>query len=136
MSQTTDTRFENNNIPKEIMNQYPYGQFPIKYTKSGQEKIRIQSEHRYENTTEPQMTNSQNSDIDSILPLIQILTQKEKKPNDMMKIMSKLLFKDNPQMEKIFSLFSNNIKKQNIDNTENFPNTHKYDIEKLKRVDK
>lgn len=133
---TQDNNF--NNIPKEIINQYPYGDFPIKYTKSGQEKIRIQSEHRYENYIEnatPIESQNNSTNIDTILPLIQILTKKQKNPNDMMEIMSKILFKDNPQMEKIFTLFNNNIKKQNIDNTSTFPDTNKYDIDKLKRVD-
>ena len=133
---TQDNNF--NNIPKEIINQYPYGDFPIKYTKSGQEKIRIQSEHRYENYIEnatPIESQNNSTNIDTILPLIQILTKKQKSPNDMMEIMSKILFKDNPKMEKIFTLFNNNIKKQNIDNTSTFPDTNKYDIDKLKRVD-
>ena len=29
-------------VPKEILDQYPYGQFPLRYTKSGQEILRKQ----------------------------------------------------------------------------------------------
>ena len=42
---------EKQEIPKEILDQYPYGEFPTRYTKSGQEIIRKQSESRYLNET-------------------------------------------------------------------------------------
>ena len=32
-------------IPKEILDQYPYGKFPEQYTKSGQEHLRKNSEN-------------------------------------------------------------------------------------------
>lgn len=129
---------QNTNIPKEILNQYPYGEFPIRYTRSGQEKIRIQSEHRYENTQQqqPPPNDNKNLDIDMLLPIVQMMTNKNKKSGDLLNTMSHILFKNNPNIEKILSLFSKNAKKQTIENTDTFPNTNKIEISKLKRVDK
>ena len=45
-------------IPKEVMEQYPYGEFPLQYTKLGQETIRKQSENRFLNIEQ----NNQNSE--------------------------------------------------------------------------
>ena len=43
----TTKKEEKTTIPKELADQYPYGQFPIRYTKIGQEEIRKQSENRF-----------------------------------------------------------------------------------------
>lgn len=133
-----------NNIPKEVLDQYPYGDFPIRYTKSGQETIRINSQNRFSyneestNTTSQQEHNS-SMDLSSLLPLIQVLSNKKHSQKDMFQIFSKLLFKDNPELQKLLSLFSNNndnkdIVSQEINNTTNFPNTNKVCIANLKRV--
>jgi hypothetical protein len=86
-------------IPKELADQYPYGQFPIRYTKIGQEEIRKQSENRFSYSEEKkeQPSQSNNLDMKSLLPIIQLMSSGKKNPNDMMKILSKLLFKDNPE---------------------------------------
>lgn len=75
----------NTQIPKEILDQYPYGQFPIKYTKSGQETIRKQSENRYsysdtESTTEKQSNSFDISSLSTFLPIIQALSGGKKIP--------------------------------------------------------
>lgn len=128
------------NIPKEIQDQYPYGQFPIKYTKSGQETIRKQSENRFsyieDESTKEDKANSSNdiSQLGLILPLIQALSGQKKQPKDLMQIFGKILFKDNPELQKLFSLMPK-IKTQSETIDENFPNTNKVNISSLKRID-
>lgn len=130
---------ENNNIPKEILDQYPYGQFPIRYTKSGQEIIRKQSESRFkyenENTQLIEKSNNDNKlDFNILLPIIQMLSSGKKNSKDMMQLFSKILFKDNPDFQKLFSLFSP-LKGQNIEKQkEQFPNTNKVEISSLKKI--
>ena len=122
-------------IPKEVADQYPYGQFPIRYTKLGQEEIRKQSENRFSYSEEKkeQPTQSNNLDLKSLLPIIQLMSTGKKNPNDMMKILSKLLFKDNPTYEKLFSTFTK-MKSQDIKKEDDFPNTNKIKISSLRRV--
>ena len=139
--QNNDTTPQQSPIPKEVLDQYPYGEFPSRYTKIGQENIRAQSEKRYsyenlspETETKPNKK-SEDLDISSLLPLIQLMSNKKRSPNTQ-QLLLKLLFKDNKEMEQIFNLFSSH--KQNpheIDNTENFPNTNKVNISSLKRID-
>ena len=50
-----------NTIPKEVLDQYPYGEFPIRYTKLGQETIRKQSENRFSYNNDEQSKNSNKS---------------------------------------------------------------------------
>jgi uncharacterized protein YdiU (UPF0061 family) len=125
-------------IPKEIEKQYPYGQFPIKYTKSGQENIRKQSESRYSNTehNKYEETTKDNLGLETILPFIQLMTTGKKNNKDMMGILSKLLFKDKPELQKLFNLLPNTKQKnQEIKSNEQFPDTNKIKISSLKRVD-
>ena len=130
-------------IPKEIIDQYPYGQFPLRYTKTGQEIIRKQSESRYSYEQQnnydesPQENKSDNNlNLSMLLPFIQMLSGGKKNSKDMMQVFSKLLFKDNPDMQKLFSMLPN-IKGLDVKTTNNetFPNTNKVEISSLKRID-
>ena len=122
-------------VPKELKDQYPYGEFPIRYTRVGQEKIRISSEKRfsYEEPPTPTKDNNTSLNLELLLPLIQSMTNK-KSPQNMMSVLSKFLFKDNPEMEKLFKLLpmKNNVE---IKNTTNFPDTNTVKISSLKRID-
>ena len=129
-----------NQIPKEIVDQYPYGQFPLRYTKSGQEIIRKQSESRYSYNPQPnQIEESTNQsdklNLSMLLPIIQMLSGGKKNSKDIMQIFSKLIFKDNPDMQKLFSMLPNlkgaEVKKQE----DSFPNTNKVEISSLKKID-
>lgn len=125
---------QSNQISKELKEQYPYGEFPIKYTKTGQETIRKQSENRFSyETNSDEKSNQSNINLESLLPLIQTLSSGKKDNNSMMNIMSKILFKDNPQIANLFKLFppKNNI---NIKNSDTFPDTNKVQINSLKRI--
>ena len=120
-------------ISQELKNQYPYGEFPIKYTRHGQEEIRKHSENRFL-VPEPTRENK-NTDLNimSLLPLLQLLGGK-KNSKDMMQILSGILFKDNPEMQKLFKLIpspNKEIKKSSSD----FPDTNKVNISSLQRVD-
>ena len=144
LSQNKQTKNEatTHNIPKEILDQYPYGDFPIRYTKSGQETIRINSQNRFSytpETTQIEQKENPTMDINSLLPLLQILTNKNHSQQDMFKVLSKVLFKDHPEIESLLKLYSTNnskdISTQEINNTKDFPNTNKVSIASLKRVD-
>lgn len=129
-------------IPKEIKDQYPYGDFPIRYTKSGQETIRKQSENRYSYTPEfseeekKEDNKSSDMNLSMLLPLIQMMSGGKKQPKDMMQMFAKIFFKDNPDMQKIFNLIPNltNIKGQEIKSEQEFPDTNKVQISNLKRI--
>ena len=129
-----------NQIPKEIVDQYPYGQFPLRYTKSGQEIIRKQSESRYSYNSQPNQAEEPSNQSDKLnlsmlLPIIQMLSGGKKNSKDIMQIFSKLIFKDNPDMQKLFSMLPNlkgaEVKKQE----DSFPNTNKVEISSLKKID-
>lgn len=141
MFQNLSSNNSNNNpIPKEVIEQYPYGEFPLRYTKSGQEIIRKQSESRfkYDNPVATQNVSpdnkSENLNLSMLLPLIQMMSGGKKNPKDMMQIFSKLLFKDNPDMQKLFSMLPN-IKGQEITPQNEFPDTNKVSISSLKKID-
>lgn len=124
-------------IPKEIKDQYPYGEFPIKYTKSGQETIRKQSENRFSYSEESKIETNKKSDLDSLgllLPLIQAFSGDKKQPKDLMQIFGKLLFKDNPELLKLFSALPKT-KSKEIVSVKDFPDTNKVNISSLKRID-
>ena len=127
-------------VPKEILDQYPYGQFPLRYTKSGQEILRKQSENRFSYEQEKKTVSTQGEKQDSglnmqmLIPIIQMLSGGKKNQKDMMQIFSKLLFKDNPDMQKLFSILPN-IKGQEINNSEDFPDTNKVKISTLKKIE-
>ena len=117
-------------IPEEIINQYPYGQFPIKYTKEGQEKIRKQCEDRFNKDIEENINQNQTSDINSILPLISLLTNK-KQPKDIFELLSCLITKDKPELKNLFKL----LQKPNPKEPErSFPDTNKVSINSFKRI--
>ncbi len=127
----------NSNIPKEILDQYPYGQFPQRYTRSGQEAIRKQSESRFSYTQEIQPQKPpQNlgTSLNSILPFIQFLSGGKKSQKDIMQLFSKIIFKDNPDMQKLFSLIPS-IKGQDYTPQSDFPNTNKIEISSLKKIE-
>lgn len=141
MFQNLSSNNSNNNpIPKEVIEQYPYGEFPLRYTKSGQEIIRKQSESRfkYDNPVAtqnvPSDSKNENLNLSMLLPLIQMMSGSKKNPKDMMQIFSKLLFKDNPDMQKLFSMLPN-IKGQEITPQNEFPDTNKVSISSLKKID-
>ena len=127
-------------IPKEILDQYPYGQFPLRYTKSGQEILRKQSENRFsfEQEKTPVSTQGEKQEnglnMQMLIPIIQMLSGGKKNQKDMMQIFSKLLFKDNPDMQKLFSILPN-IKGQEINSSEDFPDTNKVKISTLKKIE-
>lgn len=133
-----ENKSETPKIPKEVMDQYPYGEFPIKYTKSGQEVIRKQSENRFsyneEYKPEKQEDNKSNDmNLSLLLPIIQMMSGGKKQPKDLMQIFSKLLFKDNPELQKLFNLLPKT-KSQEISQSKEFPDTNKVSISSLKRI--
>lgn len=128
------------NIPKEILDQYPYGDFPQRYTKAGQENLRKESENRfsyaqsYTDNTNDTPNSGNNINIMELLPLL--LMSDKKEPQKMFKTLSKFLFKDNPELLNLLDLFSNsNIKSQELPAEESFPDTNKVSISSLKRID-
>ncbi len=140
LSNTNNEENKAPDIPKEIIEQYPYGEFPIRYTKSGQEIIRKNSEARYSHTIDNHkdspIAKPSGIDLSTILSLSTLLSNKKKNSqNDMLEIFSSLLFKDNPEFKKILELFSKKPKTQEIDNTNNFPNVNKVCISALKKVE-
>ena len=126
-------------IPKEIIDQYPYGDFPIRYTRVGQETIRKNSEARFSHPITENINQSENQkddlDITTILSLTSLLSNKNKKPKDIFEIFSTILFKDKPELKKILGMFSKTPKSNNINNCENFPETNKVSISSLKKVE-
>lgn len=124
-------------IPKEILEQYPYGKFPIRYTKSGQESLRKESENRFSYKDEikkedEQSSNQNNFNLTELLPLLQLMSGK-KDQTDMFKILSKMLFKDNKDLEGLFRLMKPS-KPQELTNEDSFPDTNKVKISSLKRI--
>ena len=140
LSSTNSNENREPQTPKEILDQYPYGEFPIRYTKSGQEKIRKNSESRYSHHTDNHenlsLPKTPCLDISTILSLSSLLSGKKKNnQNEMLEIFSSLLFKDNPEFKQILELFSKKPKAQEIDNCSNFPDTNKVCINSLKKVE-
>lgn len=124
----------NSPIPKEILDQYPYGEFPIRYTKIGQESIRHESENRFSNVQPEPHSQPNNVNLLELLPILQLMNGK-KDSKEMFKILSRLLFKDNKDLEKIFNLISPSIaKSQELKNTQSFPDTNNVKINNLRRV--
>lgn len=119
-------------IPEEVLKQYPYGEFPSRYTKKGQEEIRINSENRFSgNNQSATNLNHDNANLQSIFPLLQLLANKN---NNSLEILTQILFKDNKEMLTLFNLFNNKHKPQTIDSPSNFPNTNTIQINSLKRI--
>lgn len=128
------------NIPKEILEQYPYGDFPIRYTKVGQEVLRSNSENRfaYQETPLEKQPSETTLDFKSLIPLLQVLTNKNHSSKDMFNVFSQLLFKDKPEFKPIIDLLSRTttqpIKNQEIDNRDTFPNTNTVSISSLQKI--
>ena len=120
-------------ISKELKEQYPYGEFPIRYTKTGQNSIREHSEKRFSYDTPPQ-TQKTDISIESILPLIQTLSSGKKSSSNMLDVLSKVLLKDNPQMAGLLKLFPKKNNHTEIKGKEIFPNTNKVETSSLKRI--
>lgn len=120
-------------ISKELKEQYPYGEFPIRYTKSGQNAIREHSEKRFSYDTPP-IEQKANLNIESLLPLIQTLSSGKKSSSNMLDVLSKVLLKDNPQMAGLLKLFPKKNNNVEIKNNDPFPNTNKVEISSLKRI--
>lgn len=123
-------------ISKELREQYPYGEFPIRYTKSGQETLRKHSENRFsynEDKIEQIAPQGNNLSLETILPLIQTLSSSKKNNENMIEVFSKLLFKDNPQINSLLKLFQNK-KSINIKSSDDFPDTNKVEISSLNRI--
>lgn len=137
-NQNKENKSESPKIPKEIMDQYPYGEFPLKYTKSGQETIRKQSENRFSYSEKLPLdikkeNNSNDMNLSLLLPFIQMMSGGKKQPKDFMQIFSKIIFKDNPELQKLFNLLPKT-KSQEITQSKEFPNTNKVSISSLKRI--
>ncbi|MBE5738252.1 MAG: hypothetical protein E7354_00755 [Clostridiales bacterium] len=124
-------------IPKELIEQYPYGEFPIRYTKGGQETIRKNSEARfsYSETTPPPKDSSNNLDISTILALSTLFSSKKKQPKDMFELFSSLLFKDKPELKKLIGLISKVPTQKEVSLSTPFPDTQTVCISSLKRVE-
>lgn len=126
-------------IPKEVLDQYPYGDFPSRYTKLGQENLRKESENRFSYKEEfiANQPNSSNNGINfaELIPLLQLFSGK-KDSKDILKTLSKFLFKDNKELQNIIDLAPGKpIKSQTIETTNVFPNTNKIKISSLTRID-
>ena len=68
-----------------------------------------------------------------LLPFIQMMSGGKKQPKDFMQIFSKIIFKDNPELQKLFNLLPKT-KSQEITQSKEFPNTNKVSISSLKRI--
>lgn len=135
----SNTNENSSSIPKEILEQYPYGEFPLRYTKSGQEYLRKNSEARYLNSppsTQDKVEDDTSKPIDlsTILTLSTLLSNKKKQPSDMLELISSILFKDNPEIKKLLKLFKPTTKAQEVIPKEDFPDTNKVCISSLKRI--
>lgn len=126
-------------IPKEVLDQYPYGDFPSRYTKLGQENLRKESENRFSYKEEfiANQPNTSNNGINfaELITLLQLFSGK-KDSKDILKTLSKFLFKDNKELQTIIDLApGKSIKSQTIETTNVFPNTNKIKISSLTRID-
>lgn len=131
---TSQSSQSNEPIKKEIDMQYPYGDFPIRYTKSGQEFMRKNSEARYQSPPPPEPQQSSSIDISTLVTLMSLLGGKKKSSSDMLELISPILFKNNPELKSLLKLF-NKDKPKEIIGSQDFPNTNKVSISSLKRVE-
>lgn len=113
---TNNTSTPTPSIPNELKSMYPYGDFPIKYTKSYQDYLKsninktifsdipISDNQANDNSSIPQEKEN-GIDIKSILPIIQTLSSnKSPDTKSLLNVLAPILFKDNPN---ILSLISN-----------------------------
>lgn len=134
---------------KDLDYMYPYGDFPIKYTKSYQEYQRISrnnilypSQYQTSNaesiqpdstTTDSSNTPNTSISMSSIMPLIQsLLSGKKNSSEDILNNILPLLFKDSPSITPLLSLIksSSTAHKPSV----NTLNTDKVDIDSLQII--
>lgn len=95
--------------------EYPYGKFPTKFTKSGQQKYfeeltngdRISTQSYSQPDPAPAAETQQNSfDISKLLPLLKLMGNKKgMNSTDMLKVMLPLLGGNDSQLSDLMSLF-------------------------------
>ena len=124
----------NQNIPPNVTSQYPYGDFPFKYTKSGQEYLKNRAMSNYYSdsinqskqnvTTEklsPNEPSLSNINLQDLLPLISTLSHNKDSsstnPVNLLKLLSPILFKDNPDLIKMLDYVKPTKPKTNSVNT-------------------
>lgn len=134
LSSGQDENVNKDTVSDEISMQYPYGDFPIRYTKSGQETLRKQSEARFSSPAPQNYTPNADIDISSLVAVLSLMGGKKKSSSDMLELLSPILFKNNPELKSLLKLF-NKEKPKEIINTTDFPNTNKVAINSLKRVE-
>lgn len=143
-SQQTQTK-PVSNIPKEILESYPYGQFPTNSTIMGQkqrldnvlsnQKVNNVSAFSLPNDTPnndqqtEQQNNSSNSssiNMQTLAPLLDGLKSDSNNPNNILKLFVPLLFKNNPNINGILNLLGNmpnfaqnKVKQESIDLSSN-----------------
>ena len=101
----------NENYYDDIDSMYPYGQFPINHTVAGQEKIKaeLKKHHTYteayanvlgtqkkdEQTVSAQSNAQSSFDIQKLLPLFMKMQNGNMEQNDLLKMMTPMLSKNN-----------------------------------------
>lgn len=132
---TSSENVATQDIPKEVLDQYPYGDFPLRYTKVGQEYLRKNSEARYLNPTPThQESKKPDPDMSTLVSLLSLVGNKKKNPNDMLELFSSLLFKDNPEIKNLLKLFGSK-KQPEVNSCNAFPDADSVKISSLKRVE-
>ena len=130
-------------MEKQYFNEYPYGHFPSKFTKSGQKQL---FEELNTNNTPPKISvqnqqinepaQPQNSfDIAKLLPLLKMMGDKKSiSSTDMLQMFIPMLGGNASNLSEIMSL--KNPPKSTIDDTvEDIPLTSSIKIEEYKRVE-
>ena len=128
-------------MEKQYFNEYPYGHFPLKFTKSGQKQL---FEELNTNNTPPKISvqsqpvneQTQNSfDIAKLLPILKIMGDKKSiSSTDMLQMFIPMLGGNASNLSEIMSLI--NPPKSTIDDTvEDIPLTSSVKIEEYKRVE-
>ena len=114
----------NTDISHELKSMYPYGEFPVKYTKSYQDHIRqnLNNDTAYTDNKSTidtyineQPTTSQSLDLKTILPLIQNLSSGNRDSKSLINAITPLLFKDQPNLLSLIDSLPLTNKKSAID---------------------
>lgn len=103
-SPTSATNYTNTPISNDLKNMYPYGDFPIRYTKNYQDYLKSNlnngnafsmnySSENIDNTI-PTTTTQNNFDIKTLLPLIENLSNNNLDTKSLLSSLMPLLFKD------------------------------------------
>lgn len=85
---------ENSENLYNVSNEYPYGIFPLNYTKEGQEKIKQshQQQLREDSFTTPESSLKPTLDLSKILPLIKLMGNKKSlSQGDMLQLLLPML---------------------------------------------